>query len=63
MLRISDPNSGKGGKCPLHIPKLKPNLVRGDPEGYLRRLRCIRAWGGAPFQMASRSRKVSLRKF
>ena len=33
-----------------------PNLVRGDPEGGPRRVRCICAWGGAPSPLAPRKR-------
>ena len=43
----------------LHIG---PNLVRGDPEGGPRRLRCICAWGQAPSPMASRTARSPLKK-
>ena len=41
----------------------RPNLVWGDPEGYISMLRCIRAWGGAPFPNAPRSPNVPLGKY
>ena len=39
-----------------------PNLVRGDPEGGPRRLRCICAWGGAPSPLAPRTARSPLKK-
>ena len=44
------------------VTHIGPNLVRGDPEGGPRRLRCICAWGGAPSPMAPRSRGRLSRK-
>ena len=44
---------------PLH---LGPNLVKGDPEGGPRRLRCICAWGGAPSPLGPKTARSPLRK-
>ena len=38
------------------------NLVRGDPEWEPPRLRCICAWGGAPFPMVPKSPRFPLEK-
>ena len=43
--------------------EITANLVWGDPEGYISMLRCIRAWGGAPFPNAPRSPNVPLGKY
>ena len=35
----------------------------GDPEGGVLRLRCLRAWGGAPFPKALRTEDTPLEKY
>jgi hypothetical protein len=51
-----------GWKRRLQTVTYPPNLVRGDPEMYTSRLRCICAWGQAPSPMAPRSRGVHQKK-
>ena len=52
MLRICDPICAKRR---LQTVTFGPNLVGGDPEGLIWMLRCIRAWGGAPFPNVPRN--------
>ena len=59
MLRIGDPNSEEWR---LQAVTNLPNLVRVDPEGGPRRLRCICAWGGAPSPLAPRTARSPLKK-
>ena len=40
-----------------------PNLVRGDPEGGPRRLRCLSAWGGAPCPLGPRTARPPLKVY